>query len=154
MLRWCAKKAIHFIGDEVYGLSEFRRARGEDGFVSALSVAARKDTRVDGNSVNGDSYEEADSSDCQQITEGSFAEPTMNGRVTADGRESEIAALDLHDSRDNADGAGSIDLSRVHVIWSLSKDLGCSGLRIVNVHRVLSFSLLPQAKPMIVNVLR
>ena len=125
---------MHFIGDEVYGLSEFRRPSGEEGFVSALSLVSGRKHNAGMTDIESESPKEANEYDCQRINGHSFAEPIVNAHVTADEKDSRLAASNLHGSDGDTDKGDGIDLSRVHVIWSLSKDLGCSGLRIVSAH--------------------
>lgn len=88
------------MGDEVYGLSEFRQSPGEEGFVSALNVVRELKERK--------------------------SEGEINDEFNAE--ENENNGQELPSIKPNANKS-DIDLSRIHIIWSLSKDLGCSGLR-------------------------
>ena len=117
VMRWCGRKEICFVGDEVYGLSEFRQRTGEEGFVSALNIAKELKERK--------SEDEIDD------------EPKAEEKENNNGQE-------LPRTKPNAKKS-DIDLSRVHIIWSLSKDLGCSGLRMVYLTLLLFLSTsLPQ----------
>lgn len=90
------------MGDEVYGLSEFRQSPGEEGFVSALNVVRELKERK--------------------------SEGEINDEFNAE--ENENNGQELPSIKPNANKS-DIDLSRIHIIWSLSKDLGCSGLRML-----------------------
>lgn len=132
LLRWCGQRDLHFIGDEVYGLSEFRRPRNEEGFVSALSVISETaEQRTELNGGSGRSLAKTSGSTSRPFSGDRDAKPTMNGHSLAREEPSGLTSSDM----DNSDGGteeSTIDVSRVHIIWSLSKDLGCSGLRIVS----------------------
>ncbi|CAD6585424.1 MAG: hypothetical protein ASARMPREDX12_001996 [Alectoria sarmentosa] len=118
VMRWCGRKEICFVGDEVYGLSEFRQRTGEEGFVSALNIAKELKERK--------SEDEIDD------------EPKAEEKENNNGQE-------LPRTKPNAKKS-DIDLSRVHIIWSLSKDLGCSGLRMA--------ALISQANPPLLTGMR
>ena len=133
-LCWCGRKGIHFVGDEVYGLSEFRRGKEDRGFVSTLSLVAGE--------RGGKGEEEKSDED---------GAPARNSNNLG-----EIGRSDAHDITPAAGSRGKmqeqqeindypvekdIDLSRVHTIWSMSKDLGCSGLRMVCPMPLFSFTL-------------
>jgi aspartate/methionine/tyrosine aminotransferase len=44
-----------------------------------------------------------------------------------------VSVLSLLDSNGSTSGAPSVMASRVHTVWSLSKDFGCSGIRLVRL---------------------
>ena len=116
VMRWCGRKEICFVGDEVYGLSEFRQRTGEEGFVSALNIAKELKERKSEDEIDDETNAD---------------EKVNNGQ-------------ELPRTKPNANKS-DIDLSRVHIIWSLSKDLGCSGLRMVYLTLLLFLSTsLPQ----------
>lgn len=120
---WCGRKGIHFVGNEVYGLSEFRRGKEDEAFVSTLSLVARK----------GDGKCEEKKSDAGDPA-GSSNNSHEIGRSDAHGRTPAAGSGENRQELQDINGhvmEKDIDLSRVHTIWSMSKDLGCSGLRIV-----------------------
>ncbi|KAI4288896.1 MAG: hypothetical protein L6R35_001841 [Caloplaca aegaea] len=120
VLRWCGHRRIHFVGDEVYGISEFRRGSPDDRFVSALNLLSAETqrgikNRVDSNSLDG------------EANVVSRYEESMNG--TSDTHRE----IGLHRPNGDVQEGNGIDISLVHTIWSLSKDLGCSGLRMATL---------------------
>ena len=115
--------------------------------MSALSLVSGRKHNAGVSDIESEPPKEANGINCQQMNGHSFAEPTMNGHITAEAEESSLASSKLLDSDGDSDEGDSIDLARVHLIWSLSKDLGCSGLRIVSAHWVSPSPVLPQAKP-------
>ena len=135
VLRWCGRKRIHFVGDEVYGLSEFKRGKEDEGFVSALSlVSGAKKKEECGHEMDGNSPYGASEADSSQTRGESDAAGKVHGHAIAHKKGASEAnnPLKPYQSSGRIDEESDIDLSRIHTIWSLSKDLGSSGLRIVS----------------------
>ena len=148
-IRWCGRKGIHFVGDEVYGLSEFRQGVGEDRFVSALSSVGERDKKTDQGKMNTDHDDEIYRSGnrgfsrdrCEKMNSSrGINDMAMMWNEKEDREE-------LQNSKDHAEEREFV-ISHVHVVWSLSKDLGSSGLRIV-CHSPFPFSIFPFLSPQI-----
>ena len=142
-LCWCGRKGIHFIGNEVYGLSEFRRGKEDEGFVSTLSLVAGK----------GEGKGEEEKSDAASDPARSSDNSNEIGRFDAYGVTPTTGSGENRQELQEINGRAmetDIDLSRVHTIWSMSKDLGCSGLRIVCPMLLFPFtlwSIIPSRSP-------
>jgi len=123
------------VGDEVYGISEFRRGIGEEGFVSALSLVGGGKDEASGDGIDGDLRSEASGTNKGRRNGESSWERSQRDNVNRltmlhENEKTEDNTQELHSASSPVEES-DIDLSRVHTIWSLSKDLGCSGLRIV-----------------------
>lgn len=109
-LEFCKAAGIHYISDELYALS--RLGRGE--FVSALSL----DTP--GEAVD-------DTTDVREIDNGT--DTTMS--IGSD-RKRRFEGADHSVARKRARRSCTADSPLVHVIWSTSKDMCSSGIRMVS----------------------
>lgn len=110
-MQFCAEHDLQYVSDELYGMSDLQRfGEGDDGsatpFISALSLDTLKAERnagtLSGNVVDKSVAETHVNSDGEPNGEGCLSKP-VGGKKP-----------------------------KVHVIWSLSKDFGSSGLRMVS----------------------
>lgn len=124
---WCGRQGLHFVADEVYGLSEFRKNDAADSaFVSALSLLPVVSSSTNGHGSGKMNDDHASPSTNEHSADGINTDDLRPSPIDTDsGEKREITTSKYHES--------DIDPSRVHIIWSLSKDLGCSGLRIVGL---------------------
>lgn len=116
-MQFCADHDLQYVSDELYGMSDLSRlGEGNEGsatpFISALSLDALKAERnadtLSGNAVDKSVAETHANSDGEPNAEDCLSKPAGSKRP------------------------------RIHVIWSLSKDFGSSGLRMVSPRCLLS----------------
>lgn len=107
----------------------------DGGFVSTLSLVAGK----------GEGKGEEEKSDADGDSAGTSSNNSNEiGRSDAHGMTPVAGCRENRQELQEINGHAmeeDIDLSRVHTIWSMSKDLGCSGLRIVCPMPLFSFTL-------------
>lgn len=103
----------------MYGISDFRPGSRDEGFVSALSLVSAANHRGIGDDMNSKSLNGVANGESDRET---WSNGLSNGH----------SGTAPHRPNGDVQEATEMDLSRVHTIWSLSKDLGCSGLRIVS----------------------
>ena len=117
-MRFCGKKQLHFVSDEVYALSEFRDEAGHR-FVSAIAIDIQQDKScedLDG-SETGDKEDSFAAGEAERI----LPKPTLLAEQVGTARTKDALAIP----------ETFIDLDRVHLVWCTSKDFGSSGLRMV-----------------------
>ena len=99
---FCAKRNIHYISDEVYALSVVPAAEGTGEVGFTSALSLASGNEPLAPASNGATEDLAD-----------------------DGRNEELGEEVTAPMSENSHG------SKIHVIWSISKDLGCSGPKLV-----------------------
>lgn len=121
-LDFCRDAGLHYISDELYALSQLGTGSG---FVSALSLDTRRRPSEGAMAVTSGS-DSNDNSATAPTTSWDVQNINMNGKRRRD--ESPSAATPR---RAKLQDQGRPD-ALLHVIWSTSKDLSSSGVRIVS----------------------
>ena len=117
MIQFCDDNNLHYISDELYGMTDLQRIaefQKSDAvpFISALSLAI-----INTDQMNAETYDSADNG---------FV-PEKHNMVNGALENDRSLVMPKH-----------VKGSNVHVIWSLSKDFGSSGLRMVSLPAYLS----------------
>ncbi len=180
-LRFCERRGLHYVSDEVYALSRVGRAPPPDGveksgttsihtapaFMSILSISADMAERdavspaaagpvtrsIDLDPELHDSLQEPRKKrrvSSPYNTTARSSEPRHNGRAPSMASTAEDGTPTgpertsgqrlgkrprSPDGDDDGNPQGHAANVNVHVIWSLSKDFGSSGIKLVSPHR-------------------
>ena len=117
----------------MYGMSEFRRESGDERFMSALSLVSLANKKSTEDIIDSDSW------NCEVNIKNNYENDRNDVPQTH-------LRSGLHRPKGDVIEESELDISCIHTIWSLSKDLGCSGLRMVCLHVLLVPLLTPHRR--------
>lgn len=123
VLDFCRDAGLHYISDELYALSQMGKGSS---FVSALSLDARR-RHLEGAAAAASRLDSDSDSDTATTTGWDARNMNTNAKRRLDAPPSPATT-----KRPKRNDQGSPD-ALVHVIWSTSKDVCSSGVRIVSL---------------------